>query len=72
VRSTRAGESATGVLCRAGDETGRLDLEEQRNRRRSSVSLPWWFEYAWPREWHYEGVWPCWRRCGFVGGSVSL
>jgi hypothetical protein len=22
-----------------------------------------WFEYAWPREWHYLEEWPCWNRC---------
>lgn len=26
--------------CRAGEETGELDLEEQRERGRSAVSLP--------------------------------
>ena len=25
--------------------------------------LMWWFEYTWPREWHYQEVWPCWRKC---------
>ena len=34
--------------------------------------LVWWFEYAWPREWHCYELWPCWSRCGLVGGSVSL
>jgi hypothetical protein len=24
------------------------------------------------REWHYWEVWPYWRRCNLVGGSVSL
>ena len=27
----------------------------------------WWFEYAWPREWHYQEVRPCWSRCVTVG-----
>ena len=27
----------------------------------------WQFEYAWPREWHYWEVWPCWSRCVTVG-----
>jgi hypothetical protein len=33
---------------------------------------PWCFESAWPREWHYWEVWPCWSGCGLVGGSMSL
>jgi hypothetical protein len=32
----------------------------------------WWFEYAWPKEWHYLEVWLCWSRCGLVGIGVSL
>jgi hypothetical protein len=32
----------------------------------------WWFEYSWPRMWHYQKVWPCWSRCALVRGSVSL
>uniref|UniRef100_A0A0E9UG84 Uncharacterized protein n=1 Tax=Anguilla anguilla TaxID=7936 RepID=A0A0E9UG84_ANGAN len=24
------------------------------------------------KEWHYLKVWPCWSRCGLVGGSGSL
>ena len=27
----------------------------------------WWFEYAWPREWHYQGLWPYWRKYVTVG-----
>jgi hypothetical protein len=38
----------------------------------TSTSSLWWFEYAWPREWHYLEVWPCWSGSGLVGGSVSL
>ena len=30
---------------------------------RGSKEPLWWFEYAWPREWHYLEVWPCWSRC---------
>jgi hypothetical protein len=29
--------------------------------------VTWWFEYAWPREWHCLEVWPCWSRCVTVG-----
>jgi hypothetical protein len=25
------------------------------------------FKYAWPREWYYLEVWPCWSRCVTVG-----
>jgi hypothetical protein len=32
----------------------------------------WWFEYAWPREWHYLEVWPCWSRADPVEGTISL
>jgi hypothetical protein len=32
----------------------------------------WWFEYAWPREWHYLEGRPCWSRYGLVGGNASL
>jgi hypothetical protein len=30
----------------------------------------WWFEYAWPREWHYKEMWPCWRKCVTVGWAL--
>jgi len=33
------------------------------------LSLLWWFDYAWLREWPYLEMWPCWSRCGLVGGS---
>ena len=39
------------------------------------MMLHWvrWFKRKCPqREWHYWEVWPCWSRCGLVGGSVSL
>jgi len=26
-----------------------------------------WFQYAWPREWHYWEMWPCWRKCVTFG-----
>jgi hypothetical protein len=31
----------------------------------------WWFECAWPREWHYLEMYPC-SRCVLVERSVSL
>jgi hypothetical protein len=31
-----------------------------------------WFEYAWPREYHYLEVWPCWNRCVFVGVGFKI
>lgn len=34
------GRLQQGFGCRAGEETGELDLEEQRERGRSAVSLP--------------------------------
>ena len=27
----------------------------------------WWFECAWPREWHYYEVWPYWRKYANIG-----
>jgi hypothetical protein len=37
----------------------------------TKVSL-WWFEYVWPREWHYWEAWLCWNRRDLLGGLVSL
>ena len=64
------------VLCQCGVILVTMVLY---HNLRSSIKIPvddfsislWWLEYAWPREWYYEEVWPCWRRCGFAGGSVS-
>ena len=24
------------------------------------------------RKWHYQEIWPCWCRCGLIGGSITL
>ena len=49
--------------------------------RSSSISLrdfkflPYrllWFVNVWPREWHYQKMWPCWSKCGLVGVGLSL
>ena len=35
------------------------------------TGTPWWFEYAWPREWHDKEVWPCWKKCVTVGENFQ-
>jgi hypothetical protein len=32
----------------------------------------WWYEYAWPKEWHYLEVWPFWRKCVTMGLSFKI
>lgn len=40
MRTVGEGRLQQGFGCRAGEETGELDLEEQRERGMSAVSLP--------------------------------
>jgi hypothetical protein len=32
----------------------------------------WWFEYAWPRDWHYLEVLPYWSKCVTVGFNALV
>jgi hypothetical protein len=45
--------------------TGNLHGTKEGKEKASGVL--WWFEYSWPREWHYLEVWPWWRKCVTVG-----
>ena len=37
----------------------------QQQTQKGTYAL-WWFEYAWPREWHYQ-IWPCWKKYATMG-----
>jgi hypothetical protein len=63
VRSVR--DTASKIMGRAREES---------NHHWSLVvsCMLLWLIYPWPREWHYQKVWPCWSRCGLIGIGVSL
>jgi hypothetical protein len=49
------------------DCQGFINLAREKHPSEGGI---WWFVFAWPREWHYLDVWPCWNRCGLVGVGV--
>jgi hypothetical protein len=80
---TRAFSCLEVVLAVAGGERGKgvkvwQFCASENNSRIEDITQciacvrVWWFVCAWPREWHYLEVWPCWDRCGLAGVGVSL
>ena len=56
--------------CALSTVTDQSNAFQHTHWPRSPTTTLSWFEYAWPREWYYLEVWPCWSR--FVTMDVDF
>ena len=58
VRKGRAGKAPAVTGCCTASEKDQQDFcgawdREEESQDAMEKSYLWWFEYSWPREWHY-------------------